>query len=114
MAISFYQKKAINSIKNIDNICYISIASIWEMAIKLSLGKLELNLPFEKIAYILSDNQIGVLPITLNHINKLLNLNFHHRDPFDRIIISQALSEKLTILSKDEEFKKYKVKIEWE
>jgi len=101
-------------IKNIDNKCFISIASLWEIAIKISLKKLELEADFNKIAELLADNDIQILPITLIHLQKLLKLKYHHRDTFDRIIISQGLADKLTILTKDESFKKYRAKVMWE
>jgi len=58
--------------------------------------------------------EIDLLPITFEHLQKLLTLEFHHRDPFDRIIISQGLTEEFTIITKDENFKKYNVKIIWD
>jgi len=63
---------------------------------------------------LLSANDIDILPITFEHLQKVLNLKYYHRDPFDRIIIAQGIAEKLTILTKDENFKKYHVKIMWE
>jgi len=98
------------SIANIDNSCFISIASLWEMAVKLSLGTLKLKSDFNKIAGFLDDNEIEVLPVTFDH----LQLSYHHRDPFDRIIIAQCITEKLTILTKDEYFKKYPAKTMWD
>ena len=103
----------INEVKNVDNRCLISIASIWEIAIKSSLKKLELKADFNKIGRFLTDNDIEILPITFEHIQILINLPFHHRDPFDRIIISQGISEELVVMSKDENFKKYDVNIRW-
>lgn len=95
------------------NKCFISIASIWEIAIKSSLNKLELKGEFNQIADFLSENDIEVLPITFEHIQRLLQLRFHHRDPFDRIIIAQALAEHLTIATRDDVFNKYEVDIIW-
>jgi PIN domain nuclease of toxin-antitoxin system len=103
-----------DAIKDIRNKCFLSIASLWEIAIKTSLGKLELKSDFNKVADFLSANDIDILPITFEHLQKLLNLKYHHRDPFDRIIIAQGMAEKLTVLTKDETFKKYRVKIMWE
>lgn len=95
------------------NKCYVSIASIWEIAIKYSLNKLDLQGEFNQIAHFLTENDIEVLPITFAHIQSLLQLEFHHRDPFDRIIIAQTLAENITIATKDEAFHKYGVKITW-
>jgi PIN domain nuclease of toxin-antitoxin system len=100
-------------IADTSNKCFTSIASIWEIAIKNSLNKLELKGDFNEIANFLNENDIEMLPITFEHIQRLLQLRFHHRDPFDRIIIAQALTERLTIATKDEIFNKYEVDIIW-
>jgi len=110
---SFLPTKVVNEIKNLDNQCFISVASLWEIAIKIKLDKLSLISDFKKISGFLSENQIEILPITFDHILALNNLEFHHRDPFDRIIISQAISEDLTILTKDRNFSSYEAKIFW-
>lgn len=104
---------AINDIKNINNECFISIASIWEIAIKVNLNKLELKSGFDKIINFLTDLNIEILPITFEHIQTLNTLEFYHKDPFDRLIIAQAIAEQLTIISKDENFKKYQVMVKW-
>lgn len=102
-----------NEITDIDNKCYVSIASLWEIAIKVKLGKLSLKFPFERFASYLSDNDIELLPISFDHLVKVLNLDPHHRDPFDRIIIAQGLVEDLTIITKDEHFPSYTDRILW-
>jgi PIN domain nuclease of toxin-antitoxin system len=106
-------EKAVKLIKNLDIKCFVSIASIWEIAIKLSLGKLDINGGFDDISKIMKRYNIEILPITFEHIQKLLTLDLHHRDPFDRLIISQGLVEKTAIVTKDLNFSKYKVKIVW-
>jgi len=106
-------EKSIKLINNLNIRCHVSIASIWEIAIKLSLKKLELNDKFEEISKNIRQYEIELLPITFEHIQKLLTLKFHQNDPFDRIIISQGLVEKLTIVTKDENFPKYNVKTVW-
>lgn len=103
----------IGEIKNLKNQCFISIASIWEIAIKCKLNKLSLNADFNRILDFLDYNQIEILPISFNHIIKLNELDFHHRDPFDRILIAQGISENLTILTKDQNFSFYKAKTLW-
>lgn len=105
--------KIIDEIKNLKNQCFISIASIWEIAIKCKLSKLSLNADFDRILDFLDQNQIEILPISFDHIVKLNELDFHHRDPFDRILIAQGISENLTILTKDQNFSFYKTKILW-
>jgi PIN domain nuclease of toxin-antitoxin system len=106
-------EKVKKEIIDINNRCYISIASLWEIAIKIKLGKLRIKFPFEKFAAYLSDNEIELLPISLEHLLQLLNLELHHRDPFDRLIIAQGLAENLTILTKDENFSRYTSNILW-
>ncbi|MBW6481003.1 MAG: type II toxin-antitoxin system VapC family toxin [Bacteroidales bacterium] len=101
-------------IENIDNNCYVSIASYWEIAIKQSLGRLDLNSDLEKIFRIIEETGFEVLPITVNQILENAKLNFHHQDPFDRIIIAQAIYENLSIVTKDEQFRNYKVPLVWE
>jgi PIN domain nuclease of toxin-antitoxin system len=83
-------KKVREIIDNPKNKSYISIASIWEMGIKISLGKLQLDLPLEELKQELVKNEIEILPLDFEHINELMDLDYHHRDPFDRILICFA------------------------
>ena len=106
-------QKALNAIKDTDNKCYISIASIWEIAIKTSLKKLELKSDFDNIIDFLAANDIEILPINFQHLQKVITLEFHHRDPFDRLIIAQGLVENLTIITKDENFPIYTDRLLW-
>jgi PIN domain nuclease of toxin-antitoxin system len=105
--------RVIKQIKNVENQCYISIASIWEISIKMSLKKLEIAAGFNTISKFCDKNDIEVLPVTFEHILELNKLDLHHRDPFDRIIIAQGIAEELTVLSKDGNFKHYPVKVLW-
>jgi PIN domain nuclease of toxin-antitoxin system len=105
--------KVIAKIKNVDNQCFFSIASIWEIAIKMKLNKLQLKSDFNEITGQCFENEIEILPITFEHIQELNKLDLHHGDPFDRLIIAQGISEKLTVLTKDENFQLYKVKCLW-
>lgn len=93
---------------------YLSVASIWEMAIKIKLGKLtiegRLGRFIEKNAL---DNNIRLLDVTQQHVLPLERLQLHHKDPFDRLLICQCLEEKLSILSSDTIFDKYKIKRIW-
>jgi PIN domain nuclease of toxin-antitoxin system len=101
-------------ISDFNNELILSTASLWEIAIKVSIGKLELLQPYGKlIPQQLEENDIDVLPITLKHLTKLIELSFHHRDPFDRLIIAQALMEKIPIISSDTIFTDYPVKLIW-
>ncbi|HET6254708.1 MAG TPA: type II toxin-antitoxin system VapC family toxin [Puia sp.] len=102
-----------NEITNIENSCYVSIASLWEVAIKINLGKLTIKFPFVKFASYLADNDIEVLQIGFDHLIQVATLDLHHRDPFDRIIIAQGLVENLTIITKDENFPRYTDRLLW-
>lgn len=82
-------------------------------AIENIQNNLKLNAEFGKISDFLESNEIQLLPIGFDHLQKLLSLAYHHRDPFDRIIISQALVEHFTIITKDENFPKYTNNILW-
>jgi PIN domain nuclease of toxin-antitoxin system len=104
----------VDKIKNLENRCFLSIASIWEIAIKTSLQKLELKSDFNEIKEILINTNIELLPITFENLQVLTNLQYIHRDPFDRLIIAQGISENLTIVSKDEIFAKYVAKVIWD
>jgi len=93
----------------------VSIASFWELAIKMSLGKITLGedaLP--RLSRWCHDNAISILPIELSHLNQLQLLPFHHRDPFDRLLIAQAQSENMRIISVDEHFHAYDIKVLWD
>ena len=104
-------RKIRDLISHEENEIYFSVAGIWELAIKISLGKLSIGINLEDFIQIqILDNGIFLLPIKKEHIFPLIRLPFHHRDPFDRLLISQAQTENLTILSADKIFKTYKVK----
>jgi len=105
--------KTTDRIKDVENKCFISIASIWEIAIKKSLNKLELQSGFDNINGFLIENEIEILPLAFSHVQCLTRLEFYHRDPFDRIIIAQSISEKLVIITKDEHFKPYECEVLW-
>lgn len=97
------------------NNCYISIASCWEMAIKSSIGKLRLAMPVERfVTEQIADNGFQLLGIDYKHVMKVENIPLHHRDPFDRLLIAQALSEKMHIITADKAFSAYSVKCIWE
>lgn len=102
-------------IEDIQNEVLLSVASLWEIAIKASLGKLTLGRTFEDlIPEQLSLNAIDVLPIGLEDLSLVARLPFHHRDPFDRLIIAQALTNDLPVVGKDLQFSKYLVKRIWQ
>lgn len=100
-------------IEDTANTCFVSIASLWEMGIKYSLGKLDLKADLKKIFELIEQSGLTILPITTTHILTNSALDFHHRDPFDRLIIAQAKSEGLTLISKDGEFENYNINLMW-
>lgn len=106
-------KKARNLIERDSVTNFVSVASLWEIAIKVSLGKLELNGPFSEIKIQLDQNGFQVLPITWEDTLLIASLPFHHRDPFDRILIAQSINNKLNIITRDEQFKHYAVSLVW-
>jgi PIN domain nuclease of toxin-antitoxin system len=92
----------------------LSIASLWEMAIKLSLHKLKLEQPFEcLIPQQIAQNGFALLQIDITHITKLISIPLHHRDPFDRLLIAQAQSEHLPVVSRDTVFDAYGITRLW-
>ena len=93
---------------------WVSPASYWETAIKISTGKYALAQPYEDFwRNAIDGNGFRILHVLPSHTSLLTKLNYDHRDPFDRMIIAQALSEGLTVLSADRTFKRYKVKLLW-
>lgn len=94
--------------------CFLSVASAWEMAIKVSIGKLELPAAVERfVEEQLAANRIRTLPIELRHVARAGTLPFHHRDPFDRLLAAQALEEKMSLVTADPVFRRYGVKRVW-
>jgi PIN domain nuclease of toxin-antitoxin system len=92
----------------------LSMASIWEMQIKISLGKLSLQMDLPTLVETeMSRNRFTLLPIELKHIYKLDDLPLHHKDPFDRLLIAQSMLEKMPIISIDEKFDAYGVQRLW-
>lgn len=89
----------------------VSAASLWEITIKVSIGKLELIDDIITIENILRQQGIEILPIQATHLQRLLSLPFHHRDPFDRLIIAQALAQEMTLVSNDSAFSAYPVSL---
>ena len=106
--------KAVQLIENEDNQICVSTASLWEIAIKSSLGKLALATPLESLFTVqLPDNNIQVLTIDPAHLLCIHNLPFHHRDPFDRLLAAQSLVEKIPLVSKDVVMDAYGVQRIW-
>ncbi len=105
---------AVQAYENPDNKIYISSASYWEICIKVSLGKLVLVDGWQKyLTRIIESHNIGWMDIRKDHCDRLVDLPFHHRDSFDRLLIVQARFEKLPIVTGDKQFHQYDVDIIW-
>lgn len=92
---------------------FVSIASLWEIAIKANIGKLELSAPFNTIEPNLVALGITQLPIHFKDLEIYLSLPLHHRDPFDRILIFQAINYSLSLISQDPQMDAYPIKRLW-
>ena len=103
-----------DTITNPDNRKLVSVASGWEVAIKVSLKKLDLGLPYEEfIPRQIAKNNFDMLSISHDHLAKVTSLPFHHRDPFDRMLIVQAMCEDMPIISADKQFDRYGIERIW-
>jgi PIN domain nuclease of toxin-antitoxin system len=94
-------------LENPANIVLVSHASFWEITIKKSIGKLDVTLLPQALERVLSRHLILTLDFKMTHYETLYSLPFYHQDPFDRMIISQAISDKITIVTQDRKFKLY-------
>jgi PIN domain nuclease of toxin-antitoxin system len=92
----------------------VSAATVWEIAIKLGLAKLSLSMPYRQwMNQALADLQAALLPITVEYAEVQAGLPYHHRDPFDRLLIAQALVEKVPVIGADATFEQYGVARIW-
>jgi PIN domain nuclease of toxin-antitoxin system len=106
--------KALSAIQDRANRLLLSVASVWEMQIKLQIGRLNLNMPLDQmIARQRRSNRVQILPVTLAHVLALRDLPLHHRDPFDRLLIAQANAEGAFLVSHDPVFTQYPVQLLW-
>lgn len=92
---------------------YVSVASLWEIAIKQSINKLSIKYSIEEITRMCVKAKINVLPIDAKHLDKIKELPAIHNDPFDRLIIAQAITEEMDIITKDSIIPKYNVQTVW-
>lgn len=108
------REQVMTVIANPDNDLFLSLTSIWEMQIKIQLGKLALRDTLPDILKTQQlDNNLQILTINIDHIWALENLPYHHRDPFDRLLIAQPQSEGMTLVSGDGIFALYNVDLLW-
>jgi PIN domain nuclease of toxin-antitoxin system len=102
------------SIEDLGNERLVSVASLWEMAIKISLGKLSFpTTDSAAVIELLRANRMDILPVAAAHGLGVAQLPFHHRDPFDRLLIAQAVVEGAVIVTGDERFAAYNVRRIW-
>ena len=106
--------KAKKIIADMDNECFLSLVSSWEMAIKCSIEKMRLTLPVEEyIPQHMARNNFKQLPISFRHVSRVETLPLHHRDPFDRLLAVQAMTEKMRLISADPSFDLYEIERIW-
>ena len=101
-------KEASTAIKDPDNQMIVSVVSVWEIAIKKTLGKLESP---DNLKEVIADAEFELMPIDYEHAWQVKDLPSHHRDPFDRLLVSQAQIERLTLVTRDPKLKVYNVPI---
>lgn len=104
--------RARDSINEADYVC-VSAASLWEIAIKHSIGKLDLDFTLSQIEKLCHEKNISILPIRAKYLDELKNLPKIHNDPFDRLIICQAKVENLAIITRDSIIPQYSVSTVW-
>ena len=100
-------------IRDTDNKIFISSVSLWEIAIKVNLNKLDLKIELHELLMIIKNSEIVVIQIEDAFLEKLSSLPYIHKDPFDRLIVSSAIIEDLIIITSDENIRKYGVSWEW-
>lgn len=99
-------------IEDINNHIYVSHTAIWEMTIKMAIGKLKVSYTLAQWETMLYQNSFSMLHASFRHYEQLQLLPFHHNDPFDRLMIAQAIAEDFTIITHDPKFQAYPVKLE--
>ncbi len=109
-----FGNRALQALNNPANRCFYSPISIWELAIKVSIGKLTLHVSFDTfVDSIASQSGLILLPLLPEHIKAVAKLAFHHRDPFDRMLIAQAQSEGMAFISADSIVDQYAIPRLW-
>lgn len=102
------------AITDANNELLLSVATLWEIAIKVGLGKLSLGLPYRDwMNRTITDLSLVLLPITIDYADRQATLPLHHRDPFDRLVIAQAIIESVPIISTDRKFDAYGISRLW-
>ena len=105
--------RAIDVIES-DHTLWLSYVSIWEMAIKVQRGRLELHAPLDIfVDSVVIKNEYNLLEIRTHHLYPIASLPYHHKDPFDRLLIAQGMVEQMTIVTDDPAFQNYEVLTLW-
>ncbi len=110
---SLLSTRARSAIGTEGNSIFISAVTLWEISIKVSLGKLKLSKPLRELLAIYTNGGAELLPITPEHAMAVENLPWHHRDPFDRMLIAQVQQENLTLVTQDDLIRQYQVAWIW-
>ena len=92
---------------------FISVASLWEISIKLSTGKLDIQLSFDALLDAIESSELSIMPIKNNYLKRLSTMPFIHKDPFDRLIIATSKIEDMVIVTIDENIQKYDIQWIW-
>lgn len=112
IALRKISARKLQFLKDPQNALFLSLVSIWEIQLKIQTRKLSLPKPLpDIITEQQTVNNLQILPITAEHIYELESLPFHHKDPFDRLLIAQAAVENFTIVTNDPQFSAYPIKI---
>ena len=105
---------AIKACEDADNELYLSVVSVWEIMIKTKINRLQLQVPIKELIEVhQKENNLKLLSVELRHVYALESLILHHKDPFDRLLIAQAISEQMVLVSIDNQFNQYPVDIIW-
>ena len=104
---------ATNALQDAANEVWFSVVNIWEIAIKAQLQKFKLNMPLTQIVQVQLNNNLQILNIELDHVLGLQQLPIHHRDPFDRLLIAQAIHHQATLVTVDPLMKLYEIPTLW-
>ncbi|MGJ3248609.1 MAG: type II toxin-antitoxin system VapC family toxin [Elainellaceae cyanobacterium] len=97
-----------------ENQLLLSVVSVWEIQIKRQLGKLSLSLPLAELIHTQQQfNQLEVILVSLEHVLALDDLPLHHNDPFDRLLIAQAIIEQIPLVSRDQFVSQYPAQVLW-
>ena len=102
-----------NIIRDLSNEVFISISSVWELAIKIGIGKLDFAGKAAGFVRLAENNGFTLIPITTSHLTTYESLPFIHRDPFDRLLVATAIAEQMTIITADENIVRYDVPKVW-